>query len=56
MSVEPRSDCTFDVCSVPGFYGVTYMKGFRDKFNIDIEAILNLIRSYIPKVISSYAP
>jgi len=28
---------------IPGFYGVTYVKGFRDKFNIDIEAILNLI-------------
>jgi len=31
------------VRSVPGFYGVTYVKGFRDKFNIDVEAILNHI-------------
>ena len=41
-----HSVCISDV-SCPGFYGVTYVKGFRDKFNIDIEAILNLICSYI---------
>jgi len=31
------------VRSIPGFYGVTYMKGFRDKFNVDIDTVLNLI-------------
>jgi len=31
------------VRTIPGFYGVTYMKGFRDKFNVDLGAILNLI-------------
>ncbi len=47
-------DCSSDV-SLPGFYGVTYMKGFRDKFNVDIEAILNLICSYILSRPPSYA-
>ena len=31
------------------------MKGFRDKFNVDIEAILNLICSYIQSLSPSYA-
>jgi len=31
------------VRSLPGFYGVTYMKGFRDDFNIDTDAIVELI-------------
>lgn len=38
--------CTFNAFCL-GFYGVTYIKGFRDKFNIDIDAVLNLICSYI---------
>ena len=33
---------------------MTYMKGFRDKFNVDIEAILNLICSYIQSPSHSY--
>ena len=40
------SDYTTDVLC-PGFYGVMYMTGFRDKFNVDIDTILNLICSYI---------
>jgi hypothetical protein len=48
--LTPLSGCTSDVpCS--GFYGVTYIKGFKDKFNIEIEAILNLICSYNQTVI-----
>ena len=39
-------DRTTDVFA-PGFYGVTYMRGFRDKFNVDVDTILNLICSYI---------
>ncbi|PVG00638.1 potassium transporter [Serendipita vermifera] len=31
------------VRSLPGFYGATYMKGFRDDFNVDINAITELI-------------
>jgi len=30
------------------------MKGFRDKFNVDIEAILNLLCSYIQSPSPSY--
>ena len=26
-----------------GFYGATYMKGFREPFNVDIDAIVELI-------------
>jgi KUP system potassium uptake protein len=26
-----------------GFYGATYMKGFRDPFNVDIDALVELI-------------
>jgi len=52
MAFRPLSDCTSDV-SYPGFYGVTYVKGFRDKFNVDIEAISNLICSYIRTFVRS---
>jgi len=45
-ALHPLSDCTTDVFCT-GFYGVTYRKGFRDKFNVDVEAVLNLICSYI---------
>ncbi|KAG8799422.1 hypothetical protein FRC16_005165 [Serendipita sp. 398] len=31
------------VRSLPGFYGATYMKGYRDKFNVDVSAIVELI-------------
>ncbi|KAG8832168.1 hypothetical protein FRC17_001875, partial [Serendipita sp. 399] len=31
------------VRSLPGFYGATYMKGYRDKFNVDIAALVELI-------------
>lgn len=31
------------VRSLPGFYGATYMKGFRDPFHIDVDAIVALI-------------
>jgi hypothetical protein len=30
-------------CPCAGFYGATYMKGFRDRFDIDVDAILQLI-------------
>ena len=31
------------VRTLPGFYGATYMKGFRDSFNIEVDAIVELI-------------
>ena len=42
--LHPLPEYTADVFR-PGFYGVTYLKGFRDKFNVDIDTILNLICS-----------
>lgn len=33
------------VRSLPGFYGATYMLGFRDKFSVDTHALLELILS-----------
>ncbi|KAG8800880.1 hypothetical protein FRC19_008514 [Serendipita sp. 401] len=31
------------VRSLPGFYGATYMKGYRDKFDVDVSTIVELI-------------
>jgi len=31
------------VRTLPGFYGATYMKGYRDKFHIDTDTIVELI-------------
>ncbi|KAG8798547.1 hypothetical protein FRC16_007060 [Serendipita sp. 398] len=41
------------VRSLPGFYGATYMKGYRDKFNVDIQALVELITSLEMRSVNS---
>jgi len=42
IPAEERYQVT-KVRSIPGFYGVTYVKGFKDKYDINIDAIFSLI-------------
>lgn len=42
------------ISSFAGFYGATYMKGFRDKFKIDNDILVKLISGIEARVHSAH--